>query len=282
MGAGKTRLVPATMRAMNILEYLAKSKRGASISEISRCLEFPKSSTFLVLKTLEQGGYLRRNVQSRRYYFGSSLVTLSRKVLENLDLREVARPILNRLMRRTGIIVHLAVLEGNEAVIIDKSEPLGSGAGADWVGRRLDINCTGVGKALAAFLASEQFEKVITAKRFARHNENTIVTIGSLKRELAKVREQGYAFDNEEDELGVRCIGVPILDGQRRAVAAISLAGTIEQIPLDQVPKLAKALKQASSEMSLQLDPSVGEALPDRLALQDELPSEKPKIRSTQ
>jgi DNA-binding IclR family transcriptional regulator len=247
--------VPSTMRAMRVLEFLARSRRGASISEISRNLALPKSSTYLVLKTLEQGDYLQRSLQSGRYYFGSRLVSLSRKVLENLDLREVARPVLNRLMRQTGIIVHLAVLEGNEAIIIERWEPPGSGAGADWVGRRLDINCTGVGKALAAFLPAGQFEELITAKRFARHNENTIVTIGGLKRELAKVREQGYAVDDEEDELGVRCIGVPVFDGQQQTIGAISLAGTTEQISLDRVRTLAEALKRACAEISAQLAP---------------------------
>ncbi len=259
MGARKIYVVPSTVRAMSVLEFLARSKRGASISEISRNLELPKSSTYLVVRTLEQEGYLRRNVQSGRYYFGLRLVSLSRKVLEHLDLREIARPILTELMQQTGIIVHLAVLEGNEAVIIDRVEHPGSSAGADWVGRRLDVNCTGVGKALAAFLPDEQFEEVITAKRFARHNDNTIVTIGGLKRELAKVREHGYALDDEEDEIGVRCIGVPVFDSYQRAVAAISLAGTTDQIPLDRVRTLARALKQTASQISLRLNPLRGQ-----------------------
>lgn len=268
MGTEKECLVPSTMRAMSVLEYLADSMRGGSISEISRSLALPKSSTHLILKTLEKGGYLRRNLQSGRYYFGARLAALSRKVLENLDLREAARPILYRLMRTTGVIVHLAVLEGNEAVIVDRSEPPDSGAGADWIGRRLDLNCTGVGKALLAFLPTDQLDEIIRAKRFARHNENTIVTIGGLKAELAKVREQGYAVDNEEDEIGVRCIGVPVLGSQRQAMAAISLAGSAEEIPLARVTKLAKYLKQAASEISLKLNPS-GPApyvLPDAVA----------------
>ena len=253
MVAQKIHVVPSTIRAMQVLELLVRLKRGASVSEISRNLMLPKSSTFLVLKTLEQGGYLRRSAQSRKFYFGLRLVSLCRNVLDDLDLRDVARPILNKLMRQTGIIVHLAVLEGNEAIIIDRVEPLGSSAGADWIGRRLDVNCTGVGKALAAFLPDGQFEEVITAKRFARHNDNTIVTIRGLKRELAKVREQGYALDDEEDEIGVRCIGVPILGSDQRALAAISFAGTPEQIALDRVQTLVRALKGTASEIALQL-----------------------------
>jgi DNA-binding IclR family transcriptional regulator len=254
-GGATVYYVPSTTRAMRVLEFLAQSKAGGSLSEISRSLALPKSSTYAILKALEQESYLRRSTQSGRYYFGPRLVTLSRNIVENLDLRELARPVLNRLMSQTGIIVHLAVLEGNEAVIIDRSEPPGSGAGADWVGRRLDVNCTGVGKALAAFLPAERFEELITAKRFARHNENTIVTLNGLKRELAKVREDGYAFDDEEDEIGVRCIGVPVFDSRQQVIAAISLAGTIDQIPVDCVRRLARALKEASAEISIHLDP---------------------------
>jgi DNA-binding IclR family transcriptional regulator len=249
----KVYAVPSIVRAMNVLELLARCKRGASISEISRDLALPKSSTYLVVTTLEENGYLQRNVQTGKYYFGLKLVALGRKVLEHLDLREVARPFLGALMRRTGIIVHLAVLEGNEAVIIDRIEPPGQSAGADWIGRRLDINCTGVGKALVAYLSDEQFDQIITAKHFARHNDNTIVTIRGLKKELARVREQGYALDDEEDEIGLRCIGAPIFDACGRVVAAISLAATTEQIPTDRVRALAAVLRQAASEISTEL-----------------------------
>jgi len=253
MAAPKAGVVPSTSRAMHVLEFLARLKRGASISEISRNLVLPKSSTYLVLKTLEEGGYLRRSPRSRKFYFGPEFIRLCRDVLDNLDLRDVARPILTKLMRQTGATVHMAVLDGNAAVIIDRIELPGSSAGADWVGRRLDVNCTGVGKALSAYLPEEQFEKVITAKRFARHNENTIVSVSQLKKELAKVRDKGYAVDDEEDEIGVRCIGVPILGGDRRALAAISFAGTTEQIPLERVPALAAHLQRAAAEISQQM-----------------------------
>jgi len=249
----KVYAVPSIVRAMNVLELLARSKRGASISEISRDLALPKSSTYLLLTTLEENGYLQRNIQTGKYYFGSKLVALGRKVLEHLDLREVARPFLGALMRRTGLIVHLAVLEGNAAVIIDRVEPPGLSAGADWVGRRLDINCTGVGKALVAFLSDEQFGQIITVKHFARHNDNTIVTIRGLKTELARVREQGYALDDEEDEIGLRCVGAPVFDSEQKPVAAVSVAGTTEDIRLDRVQILAATLRQTAAEISRRL-----------------------------
>lgn len=278
MGVLKVYHVPSTIRAMRVLEFLAKSKRGASISEISRNLTLPKSSTFAILKTLEWENYLRRSTQSGRYYFGPRLVSLSRNIVENLDLREVAKPVLNRLTRQTGITVHLAVLEGNEAVIIDKSECAGSNAGADWVGRKLDLNCTGVGKTLAAFFPSGQFEEVITAKQLARHNENTIVTLDGLRRELAKIREQGYALDDEEDELGVRCIAVPVFDSHEGMIAALSFAGTVDRLGIDRVRLLVQTLKQASSEISLRLIPRVRWSVPDCRATRGETIPKRSKI----
>lgn len=254
MAEEKTYLVPAIVRAIDVLEFVAQSRRGLSVSEISRNLALPKSSTHLTLATLEKRGFLRRNAQTGKYSFGLKLVSLSRRVLDHLDLREVARPFMNALMSKTGSIVHLAVLERNEAVLIDRVEPAGQSAGADWVGRRLDINCTGVGKALAAFLSEEQFNRLITAKQFARHNDNTIVTVRDLKKELARVREQGYAVDDEEDELGLRCVGVPILDAHQEPIAAISLAGTTEQIPFEKVHGLANTLKQTARDISVRLN----------------------------
>ena len=243
-------LLPSVDRVITVLEFLAQSKRGFSVSEISRNLALPKSSTFLVLATLVSRGYLQKNAETGKYYFGVNLVKLSRKVLDNLDLRDVAKPFLNSLMKKTGLTVHLAVLADIEAVLVDRACPRGSSVGADWIGRTLDINCTGVGKALCAFLSEDQFNQLIRAKSFARHNENTIVTIRGLKRELARVRELGYALDDEEDEIGLRCVGAPIFDAEQRTVAAVSVAGTTEDIPLDRVQTLATTLRQTAAEIS--------------------------------
>jgi len=245
--------VPSVDRALAVLELLGQSQGGFSVSEISRKLTLPKSSAHLLIGTLERRGYLQKNAVNGKYCFGLKLVTLSRTALENLDLRGRAKPALQSLMRKTGLTVHMAILERNEAVVIEKIECRGALPLATWVGRRLDVNCSGVGKALIAFLPDDEFDLQFRTKALARHNENTTVSTNKLKRELERVRSLGYALDDEEDEIGFRCIGAPIFTYTRRVVAAISVAGTVAQISDDNLEQLATIVKHTAAEISSQL-----------------------------
>ena len=245
--------VPAIERALSVLQCLGHSRRGFSISEISRRLKIPKSSAHLILTTLERRGFLQKNTQTGRFHFGLQLVSLSRSALENLDLREEARPFLRNLMQESGLTVHMAVLERDEAVIIEKVEAPGLVRLASWIGRRLDVNCTGVGKVLMAFLPNDDLDYLLRTKAFARHNSRTIISRSPLRRELMLVKQAGYALDNEEDEPGVCCIGAPVFDENGNAVAAISVAGTTNQIGADRVPILARQVKRAARAISLRL-----------------------------
>lgn len=253
MNTAKEYSVPSIDRALAVMELLAQSKVGFSISEISRKLKLPKSSVHLLVGTLERRGYLQRNALSGKYSFGLKLISLSRAALESLDLREEAKPFLQALMRRTALTVHMAMLERNEAVIIEKVECPGLLRLATWVGRRLDVNCSAVGKALIAFLSEEDFDQQFKDKVLARNNENTIVSISKLKRELERVRKLGFSFEDEEGEIGFRCIGAPIFDFTNKVVAAISVAGTTAQIEAEKVPELARIVKDTAAHISSRL-----------------------------
>ncbi|MGA8439470.1 MAG: IclR family transcriptional regulator [Candidatus Sulfotelmatobacter sp.] len=156
-------------------------------------------------------------------------------------------------MQKSGLTVHMAVLERNEAVIIEKVEAPGLVRLASWIGRRLDVNCTAVGKVLISCLPNDELDNLVRTWSFARHNSRTIVSKSALKRELTSVRQSGYALDDEEDEPGLRCIGAPIFDESLKAVAAISVAGTTNQIPMDRVPILARMVMQVAQGISARL-----------------------------
>jgi DNA-binding IclR family transcriptional regulator len=245
--------VPAIERALAVLEFLAQSKSGFSTSEISRRLQLPKSSTYLIVETLERQGFLQKNSQTGRYCFGLKLFSLSRNAFENLDLREEAKPFLRSLMQETQITVHMAVLERTEAVIIEKVEAPGMIRMATWVGRRLDVNCTAVGKALLAFVSEEELDEIARLKGFPRHNDDTITALHALKRELAQVRTLGYSLDDEEDEIGLRCIGAPVFDGNSQSIAAISVSGTVSQVTYERIPAMASMVKRTAAQISSRL-----------------------------
>jgi DNA-binding IclR family transcriptional regulator len=245
--------VPSVERVLTLFEFLAHSRRGFSLSEISQKLKMPKSSVHLLVTTLERRGYLQKNLVTGQFRFGLKLLTLSRMAFDGLELREEARPFLSTLVRETGLTSHMAILEGNEAVVIEKIEAPGLVKIASWVGRRMEINCTSLGKALVAYLPEEEFDRQFKSKGFIRHNQRTIISISKLKEDLARVRDLRYSIDDEEEELGCRCIGAPIFDIHEKVVAAISVSGTTSQIPIEKIAPLAKKVRRTADTISAQL-----------------------------
>ena len=243
--------VPAVERALSVLELVVQSNQGLSMSELSRRIDVPKSSLHLIMTTLEKRGYLQKNLHTRRYRFGLRIVSLSRRAIASLELREEAAPCLRALMQDTRLTVHMAVLELNEAVIVEKIEPLGSVRVATWIGRRMDVNCTAIGKALIAAHTETDIQHMFRTGGMVRRNEWTIISLKSLLRELEQVRKQGYSIDDEEDEMGFRCVGAPIFNSNRRVAAAISVSGTVDQIPFAALTALGRKVKQTAARISL-------------------------------
>ena len=249
----KTPSVPALERALAILELLAGSRAGLTLPEIAKELQLPKSSVHCLLITLERHRYLNRNERTSRYMFGSKLFSLGNMSLSGLRVRQVAVPHMHTLMERVGLTDHLAVLEGYDAVLVEKAEPPGLYKLATWLGKRMDVHCTSVGKALIAHLPDEVLIQLVRERGLPRHNDNTIGSLKKLKEELRRVREAGYSVDDEEDEIGYRCIGAPIFDEAGQVTAALSISGTILQVREDNSPALAKEVRHAAAAISKSL-----------------------------
>jgi DNA-binding IclR family transcriptional regulator len=252
-----TSSVPALDRALTVLELLAKSNKGLGLGELSRSLGVPRSSTHCLLVTLERRGYLERNVQTHRYLFGVKLLSLANMALSGIKLREVAAPSLQSLMRATRLTVHLGILEDGEAVLIEKVEPPGLLRLATWIGKRMDVHCTGLGKALIAYIPEEELDSLIRKHGLPRHNENTVTSLRKFKMQLAEIRSKGYAVDAEEDEIGLCCVGAPVFDHVGQVVASVSAAGTISQVTQDTLHSLAEKVKKTASAISREMRASV-------------------------
>ena len=237
---------------MAILERLASSKNGLSLSELMRNLSLPRSSTFCILVTLERLGYLYRNEGTGRYMFGMKLFTLANMAMNGLNLRKQGSPYVRKLMEKTRLTVHMTIQEQNEAVIIEKIESPYIPRVGTWVGKRMGIHCTAAGKALISDWAEEDIDRLVH-HGLPRYNENTIVSPRKLKQELAQVRKQGYSVDDEEETIGSRCIGAPITNQSGRVVSAVSIAGYKQQIYNETFYSLARHVKETAAEISHEL-----------------------------
>lgn len=246
--APKVKSVPAVERAFSMLEMLATSHRGLTSSEIARNLNLPRSSVHYVLLTLERCGYLHRGDERGRYVFTPKLFGLANSTLERLRIRDVARPMLRALCDETSLTVHMAIIDQNEAVIIDKVEPRDHHL-ATWIGKRMPLHCTGTGKALLAFLPQAVTDRVVSCG-LIRYNDNTIVSPRKFRDELTKVHADGYALDDEEETVGLRCIGAPVFDATGQPVAAVSVAGTIHQVTASNLKTVVAAVRRAAIRIS--------------------------------
>jgi DNA-binding IclR family transcriptional regulator len=249
---------PATAveRALNILEAAANRREGLTNSEISHKLGIPKSSASYILRTLERRGYLRRSAETARYQLGLKILSLGGDVRANLDLAEVAQPFMRALQERIHLTIHLAVLDQGEAVYIEKVEAPGFFKVNTWVGRRMFLHSTSVGKVLLAWLPKAEVETLMRQQGMKKRTPRTITTVAKLLADLERVKEQGYAVDDEENSVGARCAGAPIFDGEGNVSAALGVSGTLTQMDEASLPKIVEALKDAARRITRQMQRS--------------------------
>jgi IclR family acetate operon transcriptional repressor len=241
----------AVERALAMLEAVAQEAGGLSNAEISRKLQIPKSSASYILRTLEARNYLTRDEESGKYRVGLKILSLSRGALSGLDVRGVALPIMRHLSQQTGLTCHLAILDGPDAVYIEKVEPEGFIRMDTWVGRRMRVHATSVGKALVAYIPQERLEQIVQESGMEKRTPKTITTLPRLLKELEKVRTQGYAVDDEENNLGARCVAAPVFNDHGKIEAGLGLSGTAQQVSPQTMPRILDALKDAARHISL-------------------------------
>ena len=242
--------MPALKRGIATLEMIAKSRDGLTLSQLASGVGCPRSSMHSLLLTFERQGYVERSLSTRRYVCAMKILQLARGALDGVVLREGTIPLLRALMERAKLTVHMAKFECDEAMLIAKVAYPAAARTVTWIGKRVDLHCTSLGKCLIAYLPDAEMESITNAHGLMRHNENTIGSIAKLKRELARIRHLGYSVDDEEEEIGMRCIGVPVFDSDNHVSTAISVSGTAEEINLSSCDQLVGALKETASAIS--------------------------------
>jgi|DewCreStandDraft_1066081.scaffolds.fasta_scaffold00555_19 DNA-binding IclR family transcriptional regulator len=240
-------------RAMAILELLWQQGRELNAQQISAHIGVNKSTVRRLLKALAYHRLLEEDERTGQYRLGMKLFELGSSVVARLDIRARARPYLERLVLETGETAHLCILDRGEVLYLDKHEPMRTMRIPSEVGRRNPAYCTAVGKALLAYLPEEELEELVRRQGLRAYTPRTITTLAELKQELARVRERGYAVDDEEFEEGLKCIGAPVRDYSGRVVASISIAGPAFRLTEEKIPILAQSVMAVARELSEEL-----------------------------
>jgi DNA-binding IclR family transcriptional regulator len=243
---------PATAveRTIAILETVAAHHSGLSNAEISRQLRIPKSTASYMLRALERHSYIRRDADSGKYRLGLKVLSLGRGALSGMDVRELALPHMRHLCEHTGISTHLAILDGTQAIYVEKVEAPGFIKMDTWIGRRMEVYSTSVGKALVAHLPPEKVQAILRERGLKRRTRTTITSPAKFLRELEAVRRLGYSEDREENNYGVRCVAAPIFRSTGEVEAAINVTGTTQQITAESLPRIVEAVKEAARRIS--------------------------------
>lgn len=248
------KLSNAVGRALSILELVAESSNGLSNSDLSRRLQIPKSSASYILRVLEQRDYLRRD-PGGRYRLGLKLLSLTGGVMANLDVREAAGPVLADFLKKSRLPeVHLAVLDNGRAVYIEKLENEKSFIKMDiWVGHRLPVHTTAIGKVLVSYLPDDEILKILEIRGMERKTKRSITTPQRFLREAERVRQYGFAVDDEENSEGVRCVAAPVFDSRGKVLAALGTSSVVLHIDEENLPRIIKLVKLCADRVSREL-----------------------------
>ena len=236
-------------KSIGILDILAsKADTGISLTELSSLIEMPKSSTHRYLATLQELDLAGRK-EGDRFYLGTKVIELAGSFLMHSDLRNESQTILNELAEKTGETVHLAVPSGSEVVYIAKVEGKYALGMFSHIGARLPMYCTALGKAILAFSSDTQVKSVVEGSLPSR-TANSVISVEALEVELALTRSRGYAIDNEENEIGICCVGAPIFDYIATPIAAISISVPRQRMDEERYTSLGLLVHEAAQKVS--------------------------------
>ncbi|WP_424475257.1 IclR family transcriptional regulator [Oceanobacillus kimchii] len=227
--------VQSIERAFTILKVLSNNPDGLRITILAEDSNLTKSTTHRITSTLVNLGYVQQDPETEKYMLGNQLIKLTSVMLNNMDVIKVAEPYLVNLSRDVNETVHLCVENNGEVLYVDKKEKNQNIRMYSTIGSRAPLYCTAVGKVLLSGMNPLYFEEVINKMTFELRTALTITSKEKLMKEIEKVKLQGYALDNVENEEGIRCIASPIYDYKGNIIASFSISGPTNRVSLDRV-----------------------------------------------
>ena len=230
-------LIQSVQRAAALLKAFDNGSPELGVTELGRKVNLHKSTVSRLLATLEREGLVERVAGGDKYRLGLEFVRLAALVPHFGDVRDAARPVLLELAGASRETVHLAVLDGDEVINVEQISGPHLVRDTNWVGRRTPLHCVANGKALLAFQAPREIERILDGP-LPRYTERTITDPIRLRDELAEVRERGYAVALGEIEEGLHAVAAPIAGNAGAIIAAVSISGPAYRVTPDRIPAL--------------------------------------------
>jgi IclR family acetate operon transcriptional repressor len=249
-GEKKQPSVRALDKALGVLEILSQIDGDIDLGVLAGQVRLPKSTLLRLLTTLRRHDFVQQDPLTRRYRLGWALIYLGRAASKVFDLAKIVRPHLELLAAETGETASLVQLGGNRAVYVDQVASNSMIRGVPQIGASLELHCTASGKILLSSLREERIDQLLRESPLQKRTEKTITDPGELKEELQRIHRLGYALDDEEMEIGGRCIAAPVTDRDGHVVAAFSITGPTSRIKQKDIPHLAEVLCRAAGDAS--------------------------------
>ncbi|MDR3519179.1 MAG: IclR family transcriptional regulator C-terminal domain-containing protein [Azospirillaceae bacterium] len=241
--------VQSVSRAMAILNAVADrdGDPGATLSDIAQIVGLPPSTTHRLLTTLQQGRYVRFDHERLLWSVGVQAFLVGNAFVRDRQLVQIARIPLRALMEESGETVNLAIENDGEAVFLYQVECRQMMRTFSTLGSRLPLHCSGVGKAMLSAMPEGRLSRILHRRSMPRLTSRTLVRAAELRSSLALARQQGFAIDDEEHAVGLRCVAAPIYDESADPIAAISISGPAARITDDRIAILGDMVRRVAN-----------------------------------
>lgn len=251
MASSETKYNQSVGKALKIIEVLAQSIEPMRLMDIAAMADMPTSTTLRMITALMQYGYVSQENHTQKYFLTLKFARIGSMVASRFNIRDIVHPYLLKLSNNYKEASCMAIDDDMGALYIDVVDgPDGMLKIMQHIGKRSALHCSGVGKCLLLNYDEQMIDSLIAEKGLAVFTPNTITTKEALIADLQSVREKGYAIDDEECELGARCVACGISDSSGKIVAAISISGPVNRMTYDYVETISASLMEISGEIS--------------------------------
>ena len=245
--------VQSLSRALKLLNALSYHPQGLSLSEVAHEVGLPNSTAHRLLTTLQNERYVRFDNERSAWAIGVQAFRVGSVFVRSRDIVTIARPYMRRMMEQSGETVNLGILDRGEVIYLAQVECQKMMRAIAGPGGRAPVHCSGIGKAILSHLDGPLADKIIQTLELRRETSSTITAAPELKREIGVVRERGYAIDDEENAVGLRCVASVIFDEHAQPLAGLSVSGPTARITDQRIPALGQAILSIAGEITAEL-----------------------------